>query len=278
MGSSLNGRCLHLCRLFAFSSDDEKNINEQLIQFFSGSKYHPHGWGLAVYKDNKNLKIAKEPMEAKESKLCYEITNHSICTKLSLAHIRKATVGNVTLENTHPFVRKLEDKKWIFCHNGTIDYPHWNLDGYKPKGETDSEKIFCTILNNLPKKSKNIERVYNSILNTIGDISSYGKLITIFTDGERLFVYSNLEKHLYFLKGEKDILFSTKPLDNNQSWMPLPKDTLYVYKDGKNVFKSLVKNDKNKLYDNLILRNSIKMLEHNRIKKNNMISSKIFMH
>ena len=38
-----------------------------------------------------------------------------------IAHIRKATRGAVALENTHPFVRELWGRYWIFAHNGTLE-------------------------------------------------------------------------------------------------------------------------------------------------------------
>ena len=37
-----------------------------------------------------------------------------------VAHIRKATQGRVALENTHPFVRELWGRYWVFAHNGDL--------------------------------------------------------------------------------------------------------------------------------------------------------------
>jgi predicted glutamine amidotransferase len=37
-----------------------------------------------------------------------------------IAHIRKATQGRVALENTHPFVRELWGRYWVFAHNGNL--------------------------------------------------------------------------------------------------------------------------------------------------------------
>lgn len=81
-----------------------------------------------------------------------------------IAHIRYATTGAVQLENVHPFTRELWGIQWSFAHNGqvpkfddstkledqpllgktTLDQLHFN-----PIGGTDSEAVFCAILNAL---------------------------------------------------------------------------------------------------------------------------------
>ena len=55
--------------------------------------------------------------------------------------------------NTHPFVRRLWDRDWIFAHNctvsGIIEEPGHRLGWCHPVGETDSEYVFCYILEKL---------------------------------------------------------------------------------------------------------------------------------
>ena len=92
-----------------------------------------------------------------------------------LAHIRYATQGEVSLENVHPFSRVWKGVQMTFCHNG--DCPHFGTTTpqhqlhnggpeatvhlpllgqttpsdviYHPVGDTDSEAVFCAILNAL---------------------------------------------------------------------------------------------------------------------------------
>jgi predicted glutamine amidotransferase len=81
-----------------------------------------------------------------------------------IAHIRYATTGGVSLENVHPFSRELWGIQWSFAHNGQV--PKFDdstliqnqpllgkttIDGlhYHPIGDTDSEAVFCAILNAL---------------------------------------------------------------------------------------------------------------------------------
>lgn len=234
-----------MCQLFAFSSSNKQNINNELKSFYSASNEHPDGWGLASYKDGSLTKYIKQPIEANKSKLCEKIINNKVESDMALAHIRKATRGVLTILNTHLFMRETREKKWVFCHNGTIDCNIWNVNQFKPAGNTDSEKIFCTLLNNLPNNSNKNEDIYKSLEKTIEDLTPYGKLNLIFTDGEKLFVHCNREKKLYFMKNDDKILFATSPLDNSSNWKRVPLDVLFVYQNGKEIHKKQIKHDKN---------------------------------
>jgi predicted glutamine amidotransferase len=81
-----------------------------------------------------------------------------------IAHIRYATTGGVSLENVHPFARELWGINWTFAHNGQVpkfddstvqeDQPLLGTTTfddlhYNPVGDTDSEAVFCAILNAL---------------------------------------------------------------------------------------------------------------------------------
>ena len=81
-----------------------------------------------------------------------------------MAHIRYATAGGVCLSNVHPFSRELWGIHWTFAHNGQVpkfddstvqqDQPLLGKTTYSdlhyhPVGDTDSEAVFCAILNAL---------------------------------------------------------------------------------------------------------------------------------
>jgi len=120
-----------------------------------------------------------------------EVLNNQIYpmrTNNMLAHIRYATKGSVSIENVHPFTRELWGIQWGFAHNG--DIPKFgsikttasSSSSAKPKvspiilgasnnntaitnkqdiiyypvGDTDSEAIFCSILNALNKNFNEI--------------------------------------------------------------------------------------------------------------------------
>lgn len=56
--------------------------------------------------------------------------------------------GRMRLENTHPFLTRLDGVEWAFCHNGAIEdlSPLRGIEGVRPAGGTDSEKLFHHIL------------------------------------------------------------------------------------------------------------------------------------
>ncbi len=69
-----------------------------------------------------------------------------------VAHIRKATQGRVALENTHPFVRELWGRYWVFAHNGDLkDFAPRLHGAFRPVGDTDSERAFCWLMQELAK-------------------------------------------------------------------------------------------------------------------------------
>jgi predicted glutamine amidotransferase len=89
-----------------------------------------------------------------------------------IAHIRYATTGAVSLENVHPFSRELWGIQWTFAHNGQVPKfddstaledqpllgPKTTIDDlhYNPIGDTDSEAVFCAILNALKVEFKEL--------------------------------------------------------------------------------------------------------------------------
>jgi glutamine amidotransferase len=66
-------------------------------------------------------------------------------------HIRRRTVGAVSLDNTHPF----RSGRWVFAHNGTIherDFLRSNTSAKRlteVQGHTDSERLFAYLLTEL---------------------------------------------------------------------------------------------------------------------------------
>jgi predicted glutamine amidotransferase len=84
---------------------------------------------------------------AAASPLARFVRDHPIKTLLAVAHVRKRTRGPVSLVNTHPFVRELWGRQFVFAHNGTIKGARrLTLGRFRPVGTTDSEHAFCALL------------------------------------------------------------------------------------------------------------------------------------
>mmetsp|Transcript_3328 Transcript_3328/g.4964 ORF Transcript_3328/g.4964 Transcript_3328/m.4964 type:complete len:501 (+) Transcript_3328:101-1603(+) len=122
---------------------------------------HEHGWGLAIY-EGRGLRTFHDSLPASVSKVADFVATYPIKTLNMMAHIRYATQGDVSLENVHPFQREMWGIHWSFAHNGDVpkytkrigNFPLLGRTNkanifYHPVGDTDSEAVFCAILNGL---------------------------------------------------------------------------------------------------------------------------------
>lgn len=123
---------------------------------------HEHGWGLAIY-EGRGLRTFHDSLPASVSRVAEFVATYPIKTLNMMAHIRYATQGDVSLENVHPFQREMWGINWAFAHNGEVpkytnkrigDYPLLGQTNktdrfYHPVGDTDSEAVFCAVLNGL---------------------------------------------------------------------------------------------------------------------------------
>jgi glutamine amidotransferase len=111
---------------------------------------HGHGWGVADYRNGQPL-IEKQTWAAFHGEH-FRKTAARVYTHTAVAHVRLATVGAPSVDNTHPF----QHGRWIFAHNGTIPNFDRVRDRMMPaidpllrnniKGTTDSEHIFYYLL------------------------------------------------------------------------------------------------------------------------------------
>ena len=141
---------------------------------------HAHGWGLAIY-EGRGVRAFHDPLPCAESPLANMISSYPIKTLNMMAHIRYATQGAVSLENVHPFQREMWGILWTFAHNGEVPKFTWRKNPqeqeeqsgcgttaempklgickeaiYHPVGDTDSEAVFCAMLNALRAEFKTL--------------------------------------------------------------------------------------------------------------------------
>lgn len=101
---------------------------------------HRDGWGIAYFDEDAPDYAGRRPRSASEDIREYEQACKRVDEKrprIIIAHVRKASQGSCSLENTHPFIKD----GWCFAHNGTIYYTQEKL-----KGRTDSERFFEDIV------------------------------------------------------------------------------------------------------------------------------------
>lgn len=177
----------------------ECNVPTDIVFSFSGLALrggargpHSDGWGLALY-EGRAVRTFLEPAAAADSKLAAYIRGYPIKTLLAIAHVRKKTRGPISLANTHPFVRELWGRHFVFAHNGTVRGVKRHPTGrFRPIGTTDSEHAFCALLHRLdeafPKGyPDDPSRLWRALGRAAKDIGDDGTFNFLLGDGTHLF-------------------------------------------------------------------------------------------
>lgn len=234
---------IKMCEIFCFSSKTPKQINSLLEGFYSHSEEHPHGWGLANFCGEDSL-IEKEPLKASDSEKLKGILSRPIVGKTVFAHIRLATVGEITPLNCHPFFRKdVDNRSWMLIHNGTIfNFPQDEKYRKIQKGSTDSERILLYVIDKVNEFEKangsasGEERFYliNDILSKLAEGN---KLNIMIYDGELTYVHSNMRECLYRLKKDDELIFASSPVNDDENWEEIEINTVFGIVGGNVVFK-----------------------------------------
>lgn len=146
-----------MCRLFGFRSVIRSQVHHSLVSADNAlaiqSKKHPDGWGVAYYVANAPH-VIKGGTPAIDDKIFRRVSG-VVASETVLAHIRKATVGEINILNSHPF----QYGKWVLAHNGEVfrfgEARDRLFEEVAPNlrrfilGDTDSELLFYLFLTRL---------------------------------------------------------------------------------------------------------------------------------
>jgi predicted glutamine amidotransferase len=175
----------------------ECNVPTDIVFSFSGLALrgglkgpHADGWGLALY-DGRGVRTFLEPAAAAQSPLAQYVRDNPFKTLLAIAHVRRRTRGKVSLENTHPFVRELWGRPFVFAHNGTLRHARRHALGrFAPIGTTDSEHAFCVLLGRLARRFSSYparSELAHAVAKIGGDLGRGGTFNFLLGDGRHLF-------------------------------------------------------------------------------------------
>ena len=230
-----------MCELFAVNAQSPMDVTGYLRAFFQHSDRHPHGWGIS-WRIGDDITLHKEPVRAIDSPFLGSLLQKPIIQSRLLAHIRLATLGRMSYENCHPFVRTDSNGvEWMMIHNGTI-FNDALITGYdrQSMGGTDSERVILFLMDLLNaaqlRHGGHLDdaRQFDALNSALTKLSNGNKLNVILDDGERLYVHTNtMEKTLYMKQEPGAALFSTQPLDGSPAWKPVPTAQLQAYRNGK---------------------------------------------
>lgn len=236
-----------MCRMLAISSEpaDPELSREYISSLFRMAAEHPHGWGLVHFAGDGPV-LLKAPVRADRSAEARRAAAEH-CSPIVIGHIRKASIGGHTWENTHPFV----DGPWGFCHNGTVDVHNILRQRLRPerrrrlKGGTDSEVLFQWALQNVEEcgdTAQGLEEAIRSIVSIKGPSTS--SLDFLLSDGETLYAYNlAFKRHHHFalhwakkvdpIEGGRAIIICSEPLGSADGWTRMENDTLAIVRDGR---------------------------------------------
>ncbi len=200
-----------MCRLFGLYANKNVNVN---FSFYKADKSlikqsyeNPSGWGIAWF--DKKWNVCKEPRPLFQSYKAESIIKKAY-GRIIISHVRMATHGGETIENTHPWLYK----NWVFAHNGVIDDKkliNFIKNEFKDfEGETDSEKLFHLIIQEIHELNNPIEGI-KSAIDKIKNIR-FSSLNFITSNGRELYALRYTKEKedyytLYYTERPKEGIF-----------------------------------------------------------------------
>lgn len=214
-----------MCRILGSIAAEPVSIRHELLHaenpLIHQSEKHDSGWGMAVYARIDG----GEPRSVRFPEAAYADGDFRGATamrgRIFNVHVRRATMGGLRMENTHPFC--LGD--YSFSHNGTIlDFPRLTGTGVRPAmGDTDSEHLFNFLIRDLDPAD--VPGSLRRTVTTVIDRSEFSGLNLLFSDGERLYAYRLGLFELHWLARPGQLLVSSEEL-TGEPWHSVQQDVL----------------------------------------------------
>ena len=240
-----------MCRLLGIRASNSLQLSRELLSAPNAlrkqSLKHPDGWGIASFSSSGwRLKRGVDPALRSSA---FAAAARSLDTEVAIAHVRKASVGGLTVANTHPFVHE----GWAFAHNGTVQGFETRRAGIERaiapslrkllQGETDSERLFLLFLTNLrhsrvadplDQAANALARVASHVLTTDPPgLPKPSSVNVLCSDGDR-FLALRLNRTLGYATGASpratpartgqlvdQVLVASEPTGRNHRWRRL---------------------------------------------------------
>ena len=247
-----------MCQLLGMNA----NVPTDVMFSFDGlarrADEHRDGFGIAFFED-KGLRTFVDQHSARESPVAALVRRYPIRSDNVIAHIRKATQGRIALENTHPFVRELWGRYWVFAHNGDLRGFRPRLHAaFRPVGDTDSEHAFCWLMQELAKSHASVPTVDELTL-TLRELlpqpAAYGSFNLLLSNGQALWAFCSTKLHVVerahpfgeatladddvsvdfaalTTPDDRIVVVATEPMTCNERWMAMRPGELRAFSRG----------------------------------------------
>jgi glutamine amidotransferase len=247
-----------MCQLLGMNCNTPTDVMFSFTGFATRSQEHADGFGIAFF-EGAGIRLFVDHQAALQSPVADMVRKYPIRSTNVIAHIRKATQGRTALENCHPFVRELWGRYWVFAHNGNLENyrPHLHA-AFRPVGDTDSERAFCWLMQELAKNHASTPtpgQLTDTLAELVPRIAAHGTFNFMLSNGHGLWAYCSTKLH-YLVRQfpfptatlqDEDLTVNfanettpqdrvavvvTEPLTSNESWTPFAPGELKAFVDG----------------------------------------------
>ena len=180
------------------------------------SHRNPDGAGIGTFDPAGLPVVDKQPLAAWRDTE-FASAARDLRSSTFLAHVRYATTGNLSVENTHPFVQQGR----LFAHNGVVQ----DLDRLDARlealgatdlvhGGTDSERVFALITAETARHDSNVTEGLTAAIGWIDDhLPVYSLNLVITTAGDLWALRYPATHELYVLGRPTGGTTTDAPLD-----------------------------------------------------------------
>ena len=228
---------------------------------------HADGFGIAFFEGH-GVRLLQDDKPCAHSPVADLVQKYQIKSENVIAHIRKATQGQVHLVNTHPFVREIWGEYWVFAHNGNLQKFNINSgEFFNPVGTTDSEAAFCYLLEQLRQRFRykpEDKELFAVITEITHELRQYGLFNYMLSNGDWLIAHASTLL-FYIIRqapfGEAALVdedvsidfsavttpfdrvavITTLPLTCNEKWEQLAVNELVMFRQGEIVMRDCTK-------------------------------------
>lgn len=253
-----------MCELLGVSVAPAARLGVYFHEFRPRAEENREGWGIAWWA-NGHPSILKEPVPAHESDMAARLAEEHPASEVFIVHVRAATVGEPTVENSHPFLADALGRDWVFAHNGTVrDLERLNTGRYTPLGTTDSELAFHHLLTRLELRADGSplddDAIAGEVLAAGRELSTHDSRVNfLLSDGTTLYAYHDGHKTLHVMEkhaadlgeigmadddyrlslevgdapAERAVIVASVPLTDEPGWRKLAAGSFLVIRGGE---------------------------------------------
>ena len=247
-----------MCQLLGMNANTPTDVMFSFTGFATRAAEHQDGFGIAFF-EGPGVRLMVDAQSARTSPIAEMVQRFPIRSCHIVAHIRKATQGVVALQNTHPFVRELWGRYWVFAHNGDLRGFRPRLHGaFRPVGDTDSEHAFCWLMQELAKAHASVPAI-PELTATLRELApqaaTHGTFNFLLDNGQALWAHCSTNLHFVVREhpfthaslqdddvtvnfaeltsaDDRVAIVVTEPLTRDEAWQAFAPGELRVFEGG----------------------------------------------